>query len=405
MLARVAAELGREDDVWSRRGVHGHVWSQNEKGRGFWAAVGMDVSYTEDEGSGGAVEGRAYEVDGEEGEWGYMRGKWGTVCEAVAARLGRHTSEPALVSYTYDNLEDMKLDKAVYKAVAKAIREEHGRAGGDGATLAQIVRETAEQRRAGRIRYVVVAEAPCGGRDGVATRANGDTGVTERTGEGDVDSGRSGAASGARGAGRRARTTNGRDAGCVGGGERVGERPQGAQGDAASGDAASSDDASRAEGRRAATRGKRKAAHLGADGRQAGGDEEQQELDVSMTPMGEAEAGAVWVRSGTRGGERGAKVWRAGRRRGWSRLADVNIERRGRDTVTDGIQSKHKRARISVDLGDEMNSDGEWSVGSRVGAVGTTSGSAHGSIGSGLMDTAVMEQAIDAAHKGQGIDR
>ena len=169
-----------------------------------------------------------------------------------------------------------------------------------------------------------------------------------------------------------------RDAGRVSGGdERAGERPQGAEGGAASGDAASSDGARHEEGRQAAARGKRKAAHLSAEGRQAGGDETQQELDVSMTPIGEAEAGAVWVRSGVRGSARGAKVWRAGRRRGWSRLADVNIERRCHscDVDADGMQSKRKKMKVSGQLVDEADGDEEWSAGSRIGAVGTASGS------------------------------
>jgi hypothetical protein len=116
----------------------------------------------------GAVEGRAYEVGGEEGEWGYARGRWGEVCERVAMRLRELGEGPELVSCTYANLEDMKGDRAVYKAVARAIREEHSRVGGDGATLADITGETAAQRRVGRIRYVVVAEAPRGGDGGAA---------------------------------------------------------------------------------------------------------------------------------------------------------------------------------------------------------------------------------------------
>ena len=115
--------------------------------------------------TGGAEEGRAYEVGGEDGEWGYARGQWGEICERMAARLGSSAEGPEMVSYTYANLEDMKSDGTVYRAVAKAIRAEHGRAGGDGATLAEITRETVAQRRAGRIRYVVVVEAPwAGGR-------------------------------------------------------------------------------------------------------------------------------------------------------------------------------------------------------------------------------------------------
>ena len=49
----------------------------------------------------------------------------------------------------------MKEDKAVYRAVRAAIMAAHQE---DGVTVADIVRETEEQKQAGRIKYLVVAE-------------------------------------------------------------------------------------------------------------------------------------------------------------------------------------------------------------------------------------------------------
>ena len=52
-------------------------------------------------------------------------------------------------------IEDMKEDKAVYRAVRAAIMAAHQE---DGVTVADIVGETEEQKQAGRIKYLVVAE-------------------------------------------------------------------------------------------------------------------------------------------------------------------------------------------------------------------------------------------------------
>jgi hypothetical protein len=122
-----------------------------------------------------------------------------------------------------------------------------------------------------------------------------------------------------------------------------------------------------------------------------------------MTPMGEAEAGAVWLRRGVRGGAGGARAWRAGRRRTWHKLADVSIERHCRsDTFADETQSKRKKQKLGEqslvnDIGGES-----WSSGSRVGAVGTGSGSVNGSIGSGVLAAVDMERTIEEAHCGRG---
>ena len=63
-------------------------------------------------------------------------------------------------------------------------------------------------------------------------------------------------------------------------------------------------------------------------------------------------------------------------------------------------QSNQKKARVTlVDGGDEGS---EWSDGSRVGAVGTTGGSEHGSAGSSVLAAETMEGTIEAAHKGRG---
>ena len=55
----------------------------------------------------------------------------------------------------YDTIEDMREDKAVYRAVRAAIVAAHQE---DGVTVADIVGETEEQKQAGRIKYLVVAE-------------------------------------------------------------------------------------------------------------------------------------------------------------------------------------------------------------------------------------------------------
>ena len=52
-------------------------------------------------------------------------------------------------------IEELKKDTGVYKAVRAAIRAAHQR---DNMTTEQVLGETAEQRRRGRIRYLVVAE-------------------------------------------------------------------------------------------------------------------------------------------------------------------------------------------------------------------------------------------------------
>ena len=64
----------------------------------------------------------------------------------------------------FGTLEDLRGESAVHEAVVVAIRGVHDvGAGGNGATVTEIMGETAEQRRGGRVRYVVVAEAaPCG---------------------------------------------------------------------------------------------------------------------------------------------------------------------------------------------------------------------------------------------------
>ena len=54
-----------------------------------------------------------------------------------------------------DTIEAMKEDKAVYRAVRAAIMAAHQE---DGVTVADIVRETEEQKQAGRIKYLVAAE-------------------------------------------------------------------------------------------------------------------------------------------------------------------------------------------------------------------------------------------------------
>ena len=87
----------------------------------------------------------------------------------TAWRKGRHTGErldrKGLVATMvelrreickiYDTIEALREDKMVYKAVKTAILAAHQE---DGATMADITRETKEQRRQGRIKYLVVVE-------------------------------------------------------------------------------------------------------------------------------------------------------------------------------------------------------------------------------------------------------
>ena len=93
-------------------------------------------------------------------------------------------------------------------------------------------------------------------------------------------------------------------------------------------------------------------------------------------------------------------MWRAGRRRRWCRLRDVNIERARFSAVDSDVgQSQQKKARVLL-IGDDDSS--KWSDGSRVGAVGTKEGSDRGSAGDSVLEAETLELAIEAAHTGQG---
>ena len=74
----------------------------------------------------------------DEGKHGYMRGEW------LEVGMDADTGEDGgrRVCRVYDTLEDMKKDKAVYKAVRSAIQTAHME---DGASMADITKETDEQ--------------------------------------------------------------------------------------------------------------------------------------------------------------------------------------------------------------------------------------------------------------------
>ena len=175
MLGRVAVALGREADESAARGVHGHVWGQNKQGREFWEGVGMHVAPTVAWDAADA-EARVYEVE-EGGDWEYMRGDWGVMCGRVAERLEQHDEEePTTSMAVFNTLEDLRGEIAVHAAVVAAVRRVHDvGAGGDGASVQAVMGETAEQRRDGRIRYVVVAEAARDG-EGAGAEAGGSAG-------------------------------------------------------------------------------------------------------------------------------------------------------------------------------------------------------------------------------------
>ena len=83
-------------------------------------------------------------------------------------------------------------------------------------------------------------------------------------------------------------------------------------------------------------------------------------------------------------------------------VASVGVLKHPARVSCNKVIHQGKKMKVSGQLIDEADGDGEWSAGSRIGAVGTASGSVHGSVDSGMMEAAVMEQTIDAAHKGQG---
>ena len=84
---------------------------------------------------------------------GYLRGEW--------RRVGEVADSPAMVEggvravKWYKDIEELRRDKAVYRAVRATIGAAHV---GDGVTVWDIMGETEEQRRQGRIGYMVVAE-------------------------------------------------------------------------------------------------------------------------------------------------------------------------------------------------------------------------------------------------------
>ena len=119
----------------------------------------------------------------------------------MAERLERHEEEEPDVSMAvFSTLEDLRGEGAVHEAVVAAIKGVHDiGAGGDGATVAEIIGETAEQRRGGRVRYVIVAEAVP--RDAGAARADYGGGGGERTGARRADSRRDGGGEDGGGAG------------------------------------------------------------------------------------------------------------------------------------------------------------------------------------------------------------
>ena len=97
---------------------------------------------------------RAYKAE-DENEYGYMRGEWRDVCDQSDLFSDEEEGRIRRIYKMYDTIEDMREDKAVYRAVRAAIVAAHQE---DGVTVADIVGETEEQKQAGRIKYLVVAE-------------------------------------------------------------------------------------------------------------------------------------------------------------------------------------------------------------------------------------------------------
>ena len=97
---------------------------------------------------------RAYKAENEN-EYGYMRGEWVDVCGKEDPALDEEGKRIRRICKMYDTIEAMKEDKAVYRAVRAAIMAAHQE---DGVTVADILNETEEQKQAGRIKYLVVAE-------------------------------------------------------------------------------------------------------------------------------------------------------------------------------------------------------------------------------------------------------
>ena len=82
-------------------------------------------------------------------EVGYMRGEWrriGAVMNSPAMRAGGERA-----AKWYENIEALRKDKEVYKAVRATIGAAHVE---DGITIWDIMRETEEQKRRGRIGYM-----------------------------------------------------------------------------------------------------------------------------------------------------------------------------------------------------------------------------------------------------------
>ena len=116
---------------------------------------------TEGEGwsDGAGVTRRMFRTD-EEDVYGYMRGRWAEIKtdgrEGVA-QAGTSRGRDDRICRVYDTVEEIRADRDVYRAVRAVIRAAHQE---DGMTVEQIIRETEAQKKDGRIRYIVVAEAP-----------------------------------------------------------------------------------------------------------------------------------------------------------------------------------------------------------------------------------------------------
>ena len=113
------------------------IWGCEDE-EGWWDGAGMTR--------------RVHRTDDPE-EMGYMRGTWRSV-GAVRAHPAMEGGGMRAVKW-YGNMEALRQDKEVYKAVRAAIGAAHV---GDGMTVWDIIKETEEQKRRGRIGYMVVAE-------------------------------------------------------------------------------------------------------------------------------------------------------------------------------------------------------------------------------------------------------
>ena len=150
------------------REVHGYVGKGNDAIK-WWEARGMYTVWgcEDPEGwwDGTGMTRRVYRTD-EPDDTGYMRSTWKRVNTVMDSPALTEKGERAVK--WYDTIEALRADKEIYKAVRAVIRATHVK---DGMTVWDIMKETEEQKRQGRIGYMVVAERAEGnGKEEAAER-------------------------------------------------------------------------------------------------------------------------------------------------------------------------------------------------------------------------------------------